>query len=348
MENKGRKILVTGATGLVGSYLIRYLLKAGYTDVVALKRKSGNIALLDGYTDKIEFKEGDLNDYFSLKAALEGVHKVYHCAALVSFDDRDKNDLIRVNVEGTANLVNICLEEGIEKLVHVSSIAAVGKKPGKIVSETDFWQKNDDMNYYSLTKFQGEQEVWRGHAEGLSVAIVNPTIILGSGFWETGSNKFFKQADNGFRFYTQGSTGFVDVRDVVKFMHQVMESDINGERFILNADSWTYKRLMDECASVLGKKGPDIGVGPVISGIIWRLEWLRGRLTGKRPMITKSTAKNAQTRLEIDNRKSLQLAGFLYRSLEQSIHETGKQFLKAKSSNWKPEVLDFDSNDFNL
>lgn len=348
MNSKERKILVTGATGLVGSYLIRYLLQAGYTNIIALKRATSNTELLGASVDKIEFREGDLNDYDSLKEALVGVEKVYHCAALVSFDDRDKKNLINVNVNGTANLVDLSIDAGVRKLVHVSSIAAVGKKPGKVVSESDFWQKNDDMNYYSLTKFLGEQEVWRGYAEGLSVAIVNPTIIIGSGFWEVGSNKFFKQADNGFRFFTQGNTGFVDVRDVVKFMHLIMESDVEGERYILNAVSWPYKQLMDECAKAVGKKGPDIGVGKVISSVIWRLEWLRGRLTGKRPMITKSTAKNAQTKLNIDNSKSLQVNDFKYRPLETSVQETGKQFMEAKANNWKASVLEFNSNDFEL
>lgn len=334
-------VLVTGATGLVGSYLVRYLIQKGMDHIIAIRRKNSDCSLLSDVLDQIEFREADINDYEALSAAMAGVGKVYHCAALVSFDERDKNTLLKVNAEGTENVVNVCLEKNINKLVYVSSIAAIGKPPGKSIDEKDYWQRESNNNAYALSKFLGEQEVWRGEAEGLKIAIVNPTIILGSGFWDVGSNKFFRQAYKNFKFYTNGSTGFVDVRDVVQAMYIIMNSAVTGERYILNAEVIKFKDMMDMVADAIGKKRPSIAVGSFLSGIIWRLEALRGFVTGVRPLITQATAKNAQSTISINNSKSLTIPGFTYRSVERSVKEIGDQYKIAETNNWTPGKLPF-------
>lgn len=333
---------MTGATGLVGSYLVRYLVQKGEDHIIAIRRKSSDRSLLSDIEDQIEFREADINDYEALNASMQGVDKVYHCAALVSFDGRDKDKLLKVNVEGTANIVNLCLERNITKMVYVSSIAAVGRSPGKLIDEKDHWQHSSDNNFYSLSKFLGEQEVWRGEAEGLNIAIVNPTIILGSGFWEVGSNKFFRQAYKNFKFYTNGSTGFVDVRDVAEVMYTLMNSDISGERYILNAEVIKFRDMMNMVADSIGKKRPGICVGPILAGLIWRLEALRGFITGARPLITRATAKNAQSHIAIDNRKSLTIPGFTYRNISSTVKEIGEQFKIAEINSWAPAKLPFD------
>ncbi len=337
-------VLVTGATGLVGSYLVRYLLRKTGDNIIALRRSNSDCSLLSEVSDRIEFREADLNDYESLSEALNGVNKVFHCAALVSFDPRDKDLLLKTNVEGTANLVNICLESNIEKLVYVSSIAAIGKPPGRMSDENDYWQSESDSNFYSLSKFLSEQEVWRAEAEGLNVVIVNPTIILGSGFWDVGSNKFFQQAYKNFKFYTGGSTGFVDVRDVVRAMYILMENNISAQRYILNAEVVKFREMMNMVADAIGKKRPTTAVGKFLSGLIWRTEAIRGILTGAKPLITKATAKNANSDLSVDNSKSLNIPGFSYRPITTSIAEIGEQFRKASINNWKPDILPFDQD----
>jgi dihydroflavonol-4-reductase len=324
-----QKTLVTGASGLIGSYLTRELVRRGES-VVALVRENSDLSLLSGVLDAIALRTGDLNDYYSLSAAMEGVAKVYHCAAMVSFDPRDRELLMKTNVEGTAHLVNLCLEAGIEKLVHVSSIAALGKKEGKAIQEEDYWQNPSDRNDYALSKYLSEQEVWRGYAEGLAVTIVNPTIVLGSGFWEVGSNKFFGQAWSGFPFYTKGIGAFVDVRDVVEAMIVCMDPRHTGHRFVLNAACLPYKQLMEECALAVGKKGPYLPVGKLGSGIVWRLAYWKSKLLGGRPFLTRSTAKAAQSVIQIDNSKSLEHLLVKYRNISESIREIGKQFKVSK------------------
>jgi nucleoside-diphosphate-sugar epimerase len=326
------KTLVTGASGLIGSYLVRELVNQG-DQVVALVRENSDLSLLRGTLDHIEIRIGDLRDYYSLEDALEGVSKVYHCAAMVSFDDRDREELIKTNVEGTANLVNLCLEMGVKKLVHVSSIAALGKKEGNYVNEEDYWQNNADNNYYALSKFLSEQEVWRAYAEGLPVAIVNPSIVLGSGFWHVGSNKFFGQAWDRFPFYTRGVGAFVDVRDVVKAMVLCMEKEYTGQRFILNAACVPYKQFMEECSLAVGKKGPSIAVGNFTSGIIWRVAHWKSKILGGRPFLTRITARAAQSRFQIDNRKSRELLKIEYRNISKTLQEIGKQYLDSKKLN---------------
>ncbi|MGD6027760.1 hypothetical protein QUV00_23075, partial [Xanthomonas citri pv. citri] len=137
------------------------------------------------------------------------------------------------------------------------------------------------------------QEVWRGHAEGLSAAIVNPAIVLGSGFWELGSARFFKQIDEGLKFSPVGRSGFVDVRDVARFMLLLLESDISGERYILNAENILYKDFFKMVAASLNAKVPPIPVTPFLAEVAWRVEWLKEKILGIDPMVTRETARSS-------------------------------------------------------
>ncbi|HNE28527.1 MAG TPA: SDR family NAD(P)-dependent oxidoreductase, partial [Saprospiraceae bacterium] len=228
-------ILVTGGTGFVGSYLIRLLVQHGY-HVRALRRADSAMHLVHDVADRVEWVEADVTDLVALEEAFEGVTQVCHCAAMVSFHPRDVRRMMQVNVDGTANIVNLCLHFGVRKLVHVSSIAAIGRsKERKHLDEKSPWVQSKVTSQYAISKYQGEQEAWRGHAEGLDVAIVNPAIILGSGYWNVGSGRFFQQVNDGLKFWPVGRSGFVDVRDVAQFMLLLLGNNISGERYILNA-----------------------------------------------------------------------------------------------------------------
>ncbi|RAJ85431.1 nucleoside-diphosphate-sugar epimerase [Chitinophaga dinghuensis] len=324
-------ILVTGGTGLLGSHLIRSLVEAG-KPVRAIYRKAPAAQLQDIH-HKIEWVEGDILDVVGLEEVMEGIRQVYHCAGMVSFTPGN-NGLRKVNVEGTANVVNCALDAGVEKLVHVSSVAALGRaKDGQHITEESEWVPSKHNSQYAVSKFDGELEVWRGIAEGLPAVVVNPSIILGSGFWEDGSSAIFKNVYKEFPYYTRGVNGFVDVRDVAKAMMMLMDAPVTGERFILSADNWSYKDLFTSMANALHRKPPVKEATPFMTGLVWRVEKIKHMLGGKSPLITKETAHTAQLKVFYDNKKIQQfLPAFHFRSLATTIEETCQDFLRDHSS----------------
>ncbi|HEY9262125.1 NAD-dependent epimerase/dehydratase family protein [Chitinophaga sp.] len=324
-------ILVTGGTGFLGSHLIRALVAAG-KPVRALYRQQPSPRLQD-ISDKIEWVPGDILDIFTLEDALVGVTQVYHCAAIVSFQAADKDRLLKINVEGTANVVNMSLDAGVKKLLYVSSVAAIGRaRENAAINEECEWEDSKNNSRYSISKFQGEMEVWRGMAEGLDAVIVNPSIILGAGFWDDGSGALLKNAWKEFPYYTEGVNGFVDVLDVVQAMIQLMDSDIHAERFILSADNWGYQRLFTTMAHALGRKPPHIAAKPWMAEVVWRLEKVKGMITGKHPLVTKETARTAQMKVNYENTKVLNaLPGFQFRPLEDTIKQIAGAFLQERS-----------------
>lgn len=337
---KDKQILVTGGTGFLGSYLLRYLVREGYTRIRATRRKHSRMDLVAEVADRVEWVETDVLDTLGLEDAMQDVAQVYHGAAIVSFDPRDVDEMRRINVDGTANVVNAALHANVEKLVHVSSIAAIGRtKQSKIITEKTKWERSKLNSEYGISKYLAEQEVWRGAAEGLNIAIVNPSVILGSGRWDEGPLKFFKLVHRQYPFYTTGTSGFVDVRDVARFMLLLMESDISRERFILNAENLTFQTLMNEIAQQLGKKPPSIKVTPFTQQVVWRLEWLRSRLFGAKPLITREVAQRATASLFYENDKSLSVFDFEYTPIRQTIAETAAQFSEAAQADFKTMYL---------
>lgn len=343
MEQLSKPILITGATGFVGAYLTRFLVKKGYKNVVCMKRANSPMDLVSDIIDHVQWVEGDIRDVAFLEDILRGsnIKQIFHCAALVSFDPRDREDMYAINATGTANIVDAALECGVEKLVYISSIAAIGRvEHEKTVSETNKWQRSDLNTHYAISKYQAEQEVWRGVAEGLSAAIVNPSVILGSQFWAHGTGKLFEQVWTGLRFYTEGATGYVDVRDVVRFMEKLMVSDIENQRFILNGANWTYKKMFEHIAIILDKKPANIAVTPFIAQVAWRVEWLKSLITKKRPLITKETARTSATTFIFKNDKSLAaFPDFTYTPIALTIEETGRQFLDSQKTGKQAAVL---------
>ncbi len=310
-------ILVTGATGLVGSHLIAQLVKEG-KKVRALYRST--IPLIEE-TDRIDWVKGDLLDVISLENAMIGIEQVYHCAAMVSFNPKNKKALHKTNIEGTENLVNACLDAGIQKLLFVSSVAALGRiREGTPIDESMNWTEESSNSEYGKSKFYSEMEVWRGIGEGLNAVIVNPAIILGAGDWNNGSSGIFKSAYNEFPWYTEGTSGFVDVMDVVKAMILIMESNFSSERFILSGANLPYKEVFSQIARNFQKKPPHRKVTPFMAAMVWRLEAIKAFFTKKDPLLTKETAKTAAAKVMFDNNKIHRFfPNFSYLPINQSL-----------------------------
>lgn len=302
---------------MVGSYLIKELVGKG-TAVRALYRSSiPNIAV----ADKVEWVKADISDIEALQDAMQNVQQVYHCAGMVSFNPKQKHLLFKTNVEGTANVVNACLEMGVKKLLHVSSVAALGRiRQNMLINETMNWTEETSNSEYGKSKYLGEMEVWRGVGEGLDTVIVNPSIILGAGDWGSGSTGIFKNVYKEFPWYTDGVTGFVDVADVVRAMQLLMNGPITKQRFILSADNIGYHQLFTQIARCFGKKPATKKVTAFMAAIVWRLEGMKGAITGKSPLLTKETAKTAQAKVYFDNSKLLKyLPDFHYTPMAESV-----------------------------
>ncbi|MCC6288111.1 MAG: NAD-dependent epimerase/dehydratase family protein [Chitinophagaceae bacterium] len=320
-------IFVTGGTGLLGSYLLRDLV-AGGKEVSALYRTS---IPDEPYAKSVHWIQGDILDVVLLEEIMQKAKQVYHCAAIVSFNPAKKYEMLKINAEGTANVVNAALAGGVQKLMHVSSVSALGRNTnGAPISEDDKWDEEKNKSAYGKSKYFAELEVWRGVSEGLNAVIVNPSTILGVGKWEKdGSAAIFKKAYEEFPWYTDGVGGFVDVADVAKAMIQLMESDISGERFIVNAESLPFKNVFTEIANAFGKKPPYKKAPPFMIKLLWRLEKLRSFFTSKDPLITKETAGSAQRKTYYDNSRLLKfLPGFQYKPVQQTIKEYSEAYMR--------------------
>ncbi|MBL0105036.1 MAG: NAD-dependent epimerase/dehydratase family protein [Bacteroidetes bacterium] len=329
-------ILVTGATGMVGAQLI-FDLTAGGQKVRAMCRSTSKMDVVNrifsadlSRLNNVEWVTGDVNDIFSIEDALEGVETVYHTAALISFHASDLARMNHVNVDGTANMVNMAMEKKVKRFCHVSSVAAIGRAAGNsAVTETSVWKTSKENSNYAISKYAGEREVWRAIEEGLPAFIVNPTIIIGPGDWNLGSTQMFSSVAKGLKFYATGSTGFVDVRDVSKAAIQLNAKGIVGQRYILNAENLPYKTVFNTIARELGKPEATIKVTPLMGEIGWRLEGVKSFLLGKKSLITRETVRNGGMDWEYSNTKICKELGFSFIPIAQSVKDTAKHFLVA-------------------
>lgn len=315
-------ILVTGATGFLGSELVKQLHDRGMP-VRALKRLHSTIPTILEDLPRIEWVNADILDYFALEKAFEGVTHVYHCCAMISFESADKGTMLRVNKEGTAHVVDLCLLNAVEKLVHVSSVASLGDpKAGDETTEKDQWEFNGTQQGYSISKYESEMEVWRGIAEGLNAVIVNPSVIIGKNAGTKGSGKLFELVRKGLRYYTPGSLGVVDVEDVAKVMVRLMDSDITAERFIVNGENMSYEQLFSETAKCFDLPVPkaELSKGQMFLG--WLGAKIASVLTGKKYSLTRDTAKSA---FKKSSYSSAKLSKFLpeisFKPISRSIRE---------------------------
>ena len=335
------RILVTGGTGFIGSYIIKELVAKGYA-VRALHRGTGELPFYipkeifnnttggsHTSTGSVEWVKGDILDVISLEEAMNDVESVIHSAGIISFSRKDKKTMYKINIEGTANVVNMALEKKIKRFVHISSVAAIGRAAGSgDVNEERKWEENKTTTQYAFSKHHSELEVWRGIAEGLNAVILNPSTVLGYGDWNTSSCRIFKTVYDEFAWYPTGVNGFVDIEDVARAAVLLMESDINAERFLINGDNWPFQQLFNVIADDFKKKRPSRKASPFMGKIAWRSERVKSFFTGKRPLLTKETAAVSYSKTYFDNQKILKaLPGFSFTPLEQSIQKACKKYL---------------------
>ena len=321
-------ILVTGGTGFLGSYIIHQLVEKGY-DVRGIRRSKTLPGWIPASTwEKVQWVDGDILDVVALQDAMEGVDTVIHCAAVVSFFRKDRARMYQVNVEGTANVVNMALEKNVRRLVHISSVAAIGRsETGGHVNEEKKWEDSRVNTHYAISKFKAELHVWRGISEGLEAVILNPSTILGYGDWHSSSCAIFRQVYEGFDWYTPGINGFVDVMDCARATVMMMESDISEQRYIINGDTWAFKKLQDTIAAGFNKKGPSRKATATLLSIAAKVEAVKSFFTGKRPLLTKESAKVAVSKTWFENEKLLQaFPEFAYTPLEISIKNACERY----------------------
>jgi len=330
-------ILVTGGTGLVGAHLL-YRLTVENDVVRAIYRPSSNLEKvrtvfgyytenIEEYFSKIEWIQADITDVVALEKAFENVTQVYHSAALVSFNPKDYRAMRKINIEGTSNIVNLCIDKNIEKLCYVSSIATIDKNPNSKLITEDNEYSAENRNYgYAITKFGAEMEAWRATQEGLDVVIVNPGIILGGGFWNDGPGAIFDKVYKGLKFYSEGITGYVSVEDVVKVMTKLMSSDIKNERYILVSENKSFKNLFFKIADMFEVKRPSVKAKIWMSELLWRIESLKHFITGKAPILTKNSAKSIHNQYHFSSEKIKNELNFEFESIDIAIERICEQY----------------------
>jgi len=341
-------ILVTGGTGMLGAYLLLQLTQTN-EKVRAIKRKTSSTQLIEKifsyyladaptYLKKIQWVEVDLLQEIDLDNYLQDIDEIYHCAAQISYQKKDKESMIHNNQIITKNLVNASLHNNISKFCFVSSIAALGDSlDNESVNEQTSWVYTGKNSAYAISKYLSEMEVWRGIAEGLQAVIIKPSIILGIGNWQSGSSQIFQTIYNGLKFYTLGTTGFVDVQDVVKIMTQLMQCpSCFQQAYIINAQNISYKDIFYKIAQILNVKPASIFASPILSEIAWRWEFIKSKITGIAPLITKQSARTAHKKLQYSSQKLIDTLHFQYRDIDESLKEYASVFLTEIK---KPQTL---------
>ncbi len=330
-------ILVTGGTGLVGAHLLFHLLQEHET-VRATHRNSSNLdavkEVFSFYTSeadtlfaRIDWVEANITKIPELTQAFHGITKVYHCAAFISFDPKHFRALKKANIEGTANVVNLCLDFKVEKLCYVSSIATIGHAlSGKPASEIDPWNPEDAHSVYSITKYGAEMEVWRGIQEGLKAVIVNPGVILGEGFWNSGSGAIVKRASQGTSFYTKGSTGFVDVLDVVGCMMKLMNGPISNENYILVSENLSFEALMTKFSKAFGHKAPQYRVPIQFLYFLNFLDFVSAKIFRTKRKLLRATIRSMFTASEYSAQKIKQELGYSFNPMDETIKRIAKKY----------------------
>ncbi len=328
-------ILLTGGSGFIGYYLAQALLSAGFA-VRILLRPDSDDEQLKKLTGELSFVVGDLLDTDSLLAALDGCSTVVHAAAKLSFSPAEIGQLYQINTEGTANLINCCIERGIARFIHISSVAALDRSKEKsLISERNRWQEKPATTHYAASKFGAEREVWRGQAEGLSVAALYPATVIGPGDWWGSSTPHLFRTAEGRKFYSMGSSGFVDVRDVADALLLVVEKNIDGDRFLLSAENLTWKAVLTQMAKALQLAPPRIGLAKWQTALLWPLATAWAKIRGTAPSLSRDFHRSAQAQYRYDGSKITQETGFRYRSVSRAIEETASLYLaKAPAAAW--------------
>ncbi|WKN42027.1 NAD-dependent epimerase/dehydratase family protein [Tunicatimonas pelagia] len=326
--------LVTGATGLIGSFICRAMLKAGYS-LRALRRKTSDMSLVKDIQDEIEWVEGDLLDIVDLEKHMQGVSGVIHSAAFISYDSRDEALMQKINVEGTANIVNVALKQNVSHFLHMSSVAAVGKKiTDTLVDETHTITPDDNLTGYARSKWLAEVEVWRAVAEGLPAVVLNPSLVLGPGDLDKSSTQVFKYIWDEKRFYTTGTVNYVDVRDVAEVAVQAINQELTGERFIVSGGSVSYQQLFETIAKFFKKRPPNIKINASIIKGLSKLDRVRTLITQQKPLVTDELAQVARNSHTYNNQKVREALEVDFRPLNETIQWCCEELMKKEEKTY--------------
>lgn len=332
-------IFITGATGFLGAHVCATLLQRGYS-IRAIRRKKSamkefNQIIQWRLGDLAEFKlknmkwvEADIMDYDAIRSAMQGAEAVFHIAAVVSFWKKRRDELYRINVEGTAQVVNAALDAGVEWFIHASSVAAIGRnEKNPEINENNEWVDSPLNSHYAISKHLAEMEVWRGREEGLKASMINPTVILGEGDTSKGSCRFMKKLLQGMPFYTSGQNGYVDVLDVAEAMVLVWEKKLDGERFVVVGENLSAHDLIALGAEIGGASKPGFEVKPWMLQLAYRFAYLLSLINGKEPLITQETATTAVHRYQYSAQKAKDLLGLNFTPIRRTFERAKERII---------------------
>lgn len=324
--------LVTGATGIVGSHVVLTLLQNNQP-VVACKQSGSDVKRLEElfsfYTknakhllEKVQWREIDIRDIFSLEEALEGITQVYHCAGFVSFNASDRKKLKEINEQGTRNMVDACLHKGVAGFCHVSSVATINNLDYTLpLTEQVFWKTSGKESDYAISKYNAEREVWRGIEEGLNAVIVNPGVILSPGFWGQSSSRLFETCYKGNRFYTDGLASYVSAKDVAECMVQLMSKQLFNNRYILIENNYPYKDILSWIQADFNQAVPAHKVPKLMLNLARMLEPVFTVFTGKDRQLSKPMVHAAFNKQIFSNKKIKEALGFEFSSARLAIEQ---------------------------
>jgi dihydroflavonol-4-reductase len=319
-------IAVTGANGLLGSFIVRKLIEQK-KQFIAIKRKNSDTSLLKDVASFIAWRDADILDPVALEEALQGVTTVIHAAAMVSFNPAHKKKIVDINVVGTRHVVNICLANKIKRLIHISSVAALGRQKGQeVIDEESKWANSPLNSNYGESKYFAELEVFRGQEEGLSTVILNPSVILAPANWDKSSAQLFKYVWKESKVYIDSSLNYVDVRDVVEATYQLIDSPVHSTRFIVNGGTIPFIDFFKMVATQFNKKPPFIKVNKTLLRVVALVEKFKTQFTNAEPLITRETAHMAGTHFYYDNKKIKKILNIDFQSITNTIQWCTKYY----------------------
>lgn len=333
------EFFLTGGTGLLGTYFLIQALEQGH-GVTAIYRseKSKQITskvfaslgsdILEKYS-KINWVKANLLNPLEFDELILPHHTVVHCAGMVSFLPSDEQEMYKSNFVGTQNLVNVCIDKGVKKLIHISSVSTLCKEV-ELRDESSFQRPAKEAGFYGKSKYLAEMEVWRGMQEGLNACVLSPSIILGAHDWNKGSSKMFDVAYKGLLFYTQGKTGFVDVNDVAKAILVVAKTETKQKRYCLNAENIFYKDFFEKLHLAFGKPMPKYKAGKFLTSLYWRFQWLKSKIVNSAPLVTKESANTAHSIRLFSGDRFAEEFGFLYTPIDKSVASITKKYSALK------------------
>lgn len=329
------EFFLTGGTGLLGTYFLVQALEQGHS-VTAIYRSeeakqitnkvfaSLGSSILEKYST-VNWVKANLLNPLELDELILPHYTIVHCAGMVSFLPSDEQEMYKSNFVATQNLVNVCIEKGVKKFIHISSVSTLCKEL-EIRDETSFQRPAKGAGFYGKSKYLAEMEVWRGMQEGLNACILSPSIILGAHDWNKGSSKMFKVAHKGLLFYTQGKTGFIDVSDVAKAILIVAETQTKQKRYCLNAENIYYKDFFEKIHLAFGKAMPKYRAGKFLTALYWRFQWLKSKITNSAPLVTKESANTAHSIRLFDGNSFANEFDFSYTPIDQSVASIVKKY----------------------